>query len=131
MPGGSTRFLPLGLTVAPPPPFFRRQIDELGKLVYATQKELAQHGSAGSAVTVDAFAALARKEADAPPAAAADSAPAPAPSPPAQSAAEQQAAAAKHAAAAEAAQSQQNNRIANLILFFLCYSGFKYLVDKD
>lgn len=108
-------------------------MDELGKLVHATQKELAKHGSAGgagapSAITAGAYAALARDAADAPPVAAAEPAPPPVPPP---SAAEQQAAAAKQPAATEAAQSQQNNRIANLILFFLCYGGFKYLVDKE
>ena len=112
------------------------QVDELGKLVYATQKELAKHGSGvgGSAVfepSSGACAANARDVEQSSPATIASREHAPAPISTLANAEEQAAAAAKQAAAVGAAESQHNNRLANLILFFLCYGAFKWMVDKE
>ncbi|EOD34756.1 hypothetical protein EMIHUDRAFT_455511 [Emiliania huxleyi CCMP1516] len=75
------------------------KVDELGKLAYATQREIAKQGiarpsgvAAPLAAAADGFAKLGGEK---------------------------------------AADAAQNNRMTNLILFFLVYAGFKYVMDKD
>ena len=120
------------------------QVDELGKLAYATQREIAKQGiarpsgvAAPLAAAADGFAKLGgEKAADAAVGAAAPSVArassgAAVAGAGAESAADQEAAAKQAAAREAAAASQQNNRMTNLILFFLVYAGFKYVMDKD
>ena len=119
-------------------------MDELGKLAYATQREIAKQGiarpsgvAAPLAAAADGFAKLGgEKAADAAVGAAAPSVArassgAAVAGAGAESAADQEAAAKEAAAREAAAASQQNNRMTNLILFFLVYAGFKYVMDKD
>mmetsp|Transcript_49747 Transcript_49747/g.159769 ORF Transcript_49747/g.159769 Transcript_49747/m.159769 type:complete len:372 (+) Transcript_49747:3-1118(+) len=120
------------------------KVDELGKLAYATQREIAKQGiarpsgvAAPLAAAADGFAKLGgEKAADAAVGAAAPSVArassgAAVAGAGAESAADQEAAAKQAAAREAAAASQQNNRMTNLILFFLVYAGFKYVMDKD